>query len=44
LKVTLGPTPSPQYGSGMPLNAPGSICREVQDAIRAWIANGAPND
>jgi hypothetical protein len=43
-KVLIGGVPSPQFGEGMPLNAPGSVCQETRDAIRGWIAAGAPND
>ena len=35
---------SPLYGSGMPQNAPGTVCQAATDAVRTWIANGAPND
>jgi hypothetical protein len=34
----------PRYGSGMPQDRPGSLCQAVTDAVRTWIANGAPHD
>lgn len=43
-KLNTGTTPSPQYGEGMPLNAPGSVCQQVKDAVRDWIAGGALNN
>ena len=43
-KLLIGTTPSPQYGEGMPLNSPGSVCQQVRDAVRDWIASGALNN
>jgi hypothetical protein len=43
-KLLIGTARSPQYGEGMPLNAPGSVCQQVRDALRDWIASGAPNN
>ena len=43
-KLLISTTPSPQFGQGMPLTAPGSVCEPVREAIRAWIAGGAPDD
>jgi hypothetical protein len=34
----------PQYGSGMPFPAPGSVCSTAVDTISQWIAAGAKND
>jgi hypothetical protein len=30
-----------QYGAGMPLQAPGSVCPAAIDAVRQWIEQGA---
>ena len=43
-KLLIGATPSPQYGFGMPLGDPGSVCQQARDAIRQWILAGAPRD
>jgi hypothetical protein len=46
LAIKLGLTASsdPHYGSGMPLDSPGSVCPETLAVIVAWIDGGAPND
>jgi hypothetical protein len=44
IKLTLDAGNDPQYGSGMPLTAPGSVCPEALSAVRAWIGAGAPPD
>jgi hypothetical protein len=33
-----------RYGSGMPFNAPGTLCQTSLDAITQWIMAGAPNN
>ena len=43
-KLLIGPTPSPEFGDGMPLNSPGSVCQETREAVRLWIASGAPRN
>ncbi len=43
-KLLIGPTPSPEFGEGMPLNSPGSVCKETRDAVQQWIASGAPRN
>jgi hypothetical protein len=40
VKLILTRTNSP-YGSGMPLDTPGSVCPEALGAVRQWIDNGA---
>jgi hypothetical protein len=40
-KVLIGTAPSPQFGEGMPLDNPGSVCQQTRDAIRDWILAGA---
>jgi hypothetical protein len=40
-KLLIGQTPSPQFGQGMPLTSPGSVCQQARDAVRAWILAGA---
>lgn len=46
LVIKLGITRStdPHYGSGMPLDRPGSVCPDTLAAISDWIDAGAPND
>jgi hypothetical protein len=44
IKLTLTSTNDPQYGSGMPLTAPGSVCPAAVDAVAAWINQGASLD
>ena len=44
LKVTSTAVNQPGFGGGMPLGAGGSLPQATKDAIRAWIAAGAPND
>jgi hypothetical protein len=39
-KLVIGAT-NPQFGQGMPLNSPGSVCQETRDAVRNWILAGA---
>jgi hypothetical protein len=44
IKLILTTTMDPQYGAGMPLDNPGSVCPAALDAVRAWIDRGAaPN-
>ena len=43
-KLLIGPTPSPAFGEGMPLDSPGSVCQETREAVRLWIASGAPRN
>ena len=40
-KLLIGATRSPQFGEGMPLGAPGTVCQQTRDAIRSWILAGA---
>jgi hypothetical protein len=42
-KLIIGPT-SPQFGEGMPLGLPGTVCQQTVDVVRSWIAAGAPHD
>jgi hypothetical protein len=44
LKLVTRSTQDPRYGSGMPQDRPGTLCATVTDAVRAWIAGGAPRD
>jgi hypothetical protein len=41
IKLTITSSNDPQYGSGMPLTAPGSVCPATLDAVAAWINSGA---
>ncbi len=41
IKLTLKTAADPHYGAGMPFTAPGSVCPEALDAVRAWIDQGA---
>jgi hypothetical protein len=41
IKLTLTTTTDPNYGSGMPLSTPGSVCPEALDAFKTWIDQGA---
>jgi hypothetical protein len=43
-KLVTGATPSPQYGEGMPLDRPGTVCQQTIDTVRSWIAAGAAHD
>jgi hypothetical protein len=40
-KLTITSSNDPQYGSGMPLTAPGSVCPDAVSAVRDWINAGA---
>jgi hypothetical protein len=40
-KLQLTDPANPLYGSGMPADAPGSICSEAVAVVRQWIAQGA---
>jgi hypothetical protein len=43
IKLTLvDASNDPQYGGGMPLTAPGSVCPAVLSAVADWINAGAP--
>jgi hypothetical protein len=44
IKLQTMTSADPQYGSGMPFGRPGAVCGTAVDAIRQWIANGAPSD
>jgi hypothetical protein len=44
IKLQTKRSDDPDYGSGMPLPSPGSVCPATLAAIRAWIANGATNN
>lgn len=41
IKLMLKTTSDPNYGAGMPLNAPGSVCPATLDAFKTWIDQGA---
>ena len=41
MKLLLTTGNDPQYGAGMPLDAPGSVCPEALAAVRDWINGGA---
>jgi hypothetical protein len=41
IKLTLKTTADPNYGAGMPLATPGSVCPETLDAFKTWIDQGA---
>jgi hypothetical protein len=41
IKLTLTTSADPNYGGGMPLLTPGSVCPAAVEAVRAWIDNGA---
>ncbi len=44
IKLMLTTAADKQYGAGMPLTAPGSVCPAALDAVKAWIDKGAsPN-
>ena len=44
IKLTTTSSSDPRYGSGMPFNAPGSICPSAIETIEQWIDAGARND
>lgn len=44
IKLRTMTSADPNYGSGMPFTAPGSVCGNAVDAIAQWIAQGAHND
>ncbi len=41
IKLNLHGSINPLYGSGMPFNAPGTVCPAAVDAVGTWIARGA---
>jgi hypothetical protein len=41
IKLNLHSAVNPLYGSGMPNNAPGTVCPPAIDAVGTWIARGA---
>jgi len=41
IKLTTKSSNDPQYGSGMPLTAPGSVCPATLAAVQGWINAGA---
>jgi hypothetical protein len=41
IKLTISSSNDPQYGSGMPLTAPGSVCPSTLQAVADWINSGA---
>jgi hypothetical protein len=41
IKITLDASADPNYGSGMPFTAPGSVCPQAVEAVREWIDLGA---
>jgi hypothetical protein len=42
IKLTLDTSHDPQYGAGMPLTAPASVCPAAVNAVADWINAGAP--
>jgi hypothetical protein len=44
IKLMLTTAADPQYGAGMPLTAPGSVCPAALEAVKAWIDQGAPRN
>ena len=44
IKLKLTSPFDPVYGSGMPPDFPGQNCAAIQDAVRQWIAAGAPRN
>ena len=44
LKLTIDSGNDPQYGSGMPQTAPGSVCPDAVKAVADWINQGAPQN
>ncbi len=42
IKLNLHTINDPVYGSGMPQNAPGTVCPPAIAAVREWILQGAP--
>jgi hypothetical protein len=44
IKLSLTSHADPQYGSGMPLPTPGSVCPATLQTIEQWIDAGAPNN
>jgi hypothetical protein len=44
IKLKTSSSMDPQYGSGMPFNAPGTVCSTAVDTISQWIMAGAKND
>jgi hypothetical protein len=43
-KLRLASALDPHLGSGMPADAPGSICASSVDAVAQWIRDGAPRN
>jgi hypothetical protein len=41
IKLMLTTSADPQYGAGMPLDYPGSVCPATIDAVKTWINEGA---
>jgi hypothetical protein len=41
IKLGLDASADPQYGAGMPLTAPGSVCPAALEAVAGWINAGA---
>ncbi len=44
IKLTLMTSVDPQYGAGMPVDSPGSVCPAALAAVKAWIDEGAPRN
>jgi hypothetical protein len=44
IKLSLTSHTDPQYGAGMPLPTPGSVCPATLQTIEQWIDAGAPNN
>jgi hypothetical protein len=41
IKLVLKTSTDPQYGAGMPMDPPGSVCPAAVDAVKRWIEQGA---
>jgi hypothetical protein len=44
IKLTLMTSRDMNYGAGMPLDTPGSVCPAALEAVKAWIEQGAPQN
>lgn len=44
VKLTIDSGNEFPYGSGMPLDTPGSVCPATREAVAAWINAGAPKN
>jgi hypothetical protein len=44
IKLILTAPADKNYGAGMPLDFPGSVCPEAVEAVKKWIDEGAPRN